>query len=216
MSRLFKTPPPAAPTLTAMFAAKLMARAAAPLMETVRNIKPDQLGAPTPCAEYDVRKLVNHLLFWGPSLEGAARKETVLPPAESDTNVNLTDGDWNAALETQVERTVAAWSVPGAWEGSTHMGGPMELPAALIGGMVMGELVVHGWDLARATGQHPTLDDDILQYLYDETAKSAAQGRAMGIYGPEVAVAASSSTLDRIVGVTGRDPAWTPEAVTTP
>ncbi len=188
---------------------QFVARAAASLIDIIRSIKPDQLGAPTPCAEYDVRRLVNHLLFWGPSLEGAAHKESVPPPAEAEADVDLTEGEWAAALETHVERIVVAWSKPSAWEGTTHMGGPMELPASLVGGMVVGEQVVHGWDLAKATGQHVALEDDLLGYLYEETAKNAAQGRAMGIYGPPVIVPASSSTLDRVLGLTGRNPAWT-------
>ncbi|MQA12496.1 MAG: TIGR03086 family protein [Pseudonocardiaceae bacterium] len=193
-----------------MYDAQLVARAAGPLMEIIRNIKPDQLNARTPCAEYDVRKLVNHLLFWGPSLEGAARKESVPPPAGAETDLDLTDGDWAATLEAHIDRIVAAWSEPGAWQGSTQMGGPMELPASMIGGMLVGELVVHGWDLARATGQRPVWDDDLVEYLHEETARHAEQGREMGVYGPEVTVPASASTLDRIVGLTGRDPNWTP------
>jgi uncharacterized protein (TIGR03086 family) len=87
------------------------------------------------------------------------------------------------------------------------MGGPTDLPAALVGGMVVAELVVHGWDLARATGRQPAWDDDLLAYLYDEVAKTAEQGREMGVYGPEVAVPASASLLDRTLALTGRDPA---------
>lgn len=181
-----------------------------PLIETAYNIASSQFGAQTPCAGYDVRRLVNHLLFWGPPLEGAARKESVAPPAENEADVDLTQGDWAGALESQLHRVTAAWSEPSAWEGSTRMGGPMELPASLIGGMVLGELVVHGWDLAQATGQHPTWDDDLLMYLHEEVAKTAEQGRKMGVYGPEVAVAASSSMLDRVLGLTGRSPNWTP------
>jgi uncharacterized protein (TIGR03086 family) len=183
---------------------KLMARAAAPLIEIVRGIEPEQASAPTPCGEFDVRGLVNHLLYWGPSLEGAARKESV-PPADVEQ-----DADWAAALAAQLDRTAMAWSEPAAWEGVTRMGGPMELPAALVGGMVVGELVVHGWDLARATGRPLVVDEDILEYLLGEVAKTAEQGREMGIYGPEVSVPASSSTLDRVLALTGRDPAWTP------
>jgi len=190
--------------------AALVARAAAPLSEIIHNITPSQLGAHTPCADYDVRKLVNHLLFWGPSLEGAARKESVPPPAETEADVDLTQGDWTTALESQLHRITAAWSEPSAWEGSTHMGGPMELPASLVGGMVLGELVVHGWDLAQATGQHPTWDDELLRYVHEEVTNSAGQGRAMGVYGSEITVPTSSSTLDRVLGLTGRNPNWTP------
>ncbi|MFE3454140.1 TIGR03086 family metal-binding protein [Nonomuraea sp. NPDC059194] len=188
---------------------ELTARAAAPLLEIIRNVKPNQLDARTPCAEFDVRALVNHLLFWGPSLEGAGRKESVPPPAAAESDIDLTGGDWAADLEASVGRVVAAWSTPAAWEGATHMGGPMELPASLVGGMVVGELVVHGWDVAQATGQRPVWDDGLMDYVYEEVAKGAEQGRQMGVYGPEVTVPASAPTLDRVLGLTGRDPAWT-------
>lgn len=190
-----------------MIDAQWPARAAAPLAGLIRDITPDQLSTQTPCAEYDVRKLVNHLLFWGPSVDGAGRKEAVAPPAGAETDLDLTRGDWRAALDAQVERTVATWSRPGAWEGTTHMGAA-ELPAPLVGAMVVGELVLHGWDLARATGQHPAWDDDLIAYLHEETAKNAGNGREMGFYGPEVPIPASSPLLDRLLGLTGRDPAW--------
>ncbi|MGI5213710.1 TIGR03086 family metal-binding protein [Plantactinospora sp. CA-290183] len=190
--------------------AQMVALAATPLIDTVRNIKPDQLAARTPCAEYDVRRLLNHLLFWGPSLEGAGRKELVPPPAGAESELDLTGGNWAAAVEAQVERVVAAWSEPAAWQGATHMGGPTELPAGLVGGMVVGEFMVHGWDLAQATGQHPDWDGRVVGYAYGEVAKTAEQGRAMGVYGPEVPVPAYSPEFDRLLGLTGRDPRWTP------
>ncbi|MFI0463237.1 TIGR03086 family metal-binding protein [Saccharopolyspora sp. 5N102] len=193
-----------------MSEAQFLTRAAASLREIVRNIKPDQLDAPTPCAEYDVRKLVNHLLFWGPSLEAAARKETVPPPAEAEQDLDLTGGDWAADLVALLDRTAGSWSEPDAWEGTTHMGGPTELPASLVGGMIVVELVVHGWDLAKATGQRVAPDDDVLDYVHGEVAKTADQGREMGVYDAEVTVPDTASTLDRILGRTGRNPAWTP------
>lgn len=110
-------------------------RAAAPTIEVARNIAADQLDAPTPCQHYSVRQLVNHLLFWAPSLAGAARKEVVPLLAASDLQVDLTDGDWSARLEADFERLATAWSDPAAWEGETRLGGPDAVPAAMIGGM---------------------------------------------------------------------------------
>lgn len=187
----------------------LVAAAAAPTIETVRGIAPDQLDARTPCDEYDVRGLVNHLLFWGPSLAGAARKEPVSPPAGREQDVDLVTPDWARRLEAQTEHLVASWSEPDAWQGVTRMGGPMELPGSMIGGMVLGELVVHGWDLGRATGQDPQWTDEVLEVTYDMVAKTAEQGREMGVYGPEVPVPDTAAWLARILGLTGRDPNWT-------
>ncbi|MFF2088165.1 TIGR03086 family metal-binding protein [Nocardia sp. NPDC058176] len=185
-----------------------VALAATPLSKLLRTIEPAHLAASTPCAEFDVRALLNHLLYWGPSLVGAARKEAVPPPAPTESGIDLTAGDWPAALDTHLDELATAWRNPAAWQGTTHMGGPTELPAALVGGMVIGELVVHGWDLARALDTTPTWDDDLLRYVHDETAATADQGRQLGIYGPEVPVPPTAPLLDRILGITGRDPAW--------
>lgn len=78
----------------------------------------------------------------------------------------------------------------------------------MIGGMVVCEMVTHGWDLARATGQKPSWDDELLEYVHEEITRTAEQGRQMGAYGPEVPVPASSSALDRALGLMGRDPGW--------
>ncbi|WET76757.1 hypothetical protein P3102_21870 [Amycolatopsis sp. QT-25] len=54
------------------------------------------------------------------------------------------------------------------------MGGPTELPAELVGGgMMVGELVVHGWELARATGRYPEWDGDLVAYLHEETTRNS-------------------------------------------
>lgn len=184
---------------------QLIRRAVAPVVEIVRNIKPDQLDAPTPCPEYDVRRLIHHLLFWGP-LEGAGRKETVPPPAAAESDVDLTQGDWAADLVAQLERATVAWSAAEAWQSTTHMGNPTEIPAAMVGGMVLGEVLVHVWDLAHATGQQSAWDNDVLEYVHREVETSAEMGREMGIYGPEVPVPADAPLLHRILGLTGREP----------
>lgn len=179
--------------------------ATAPVIDVVNGIRPEQLGAPTPCSEFDVSKLLNHLLYWGPSLEGAARKETVSPPVIPESEMDI-PADWRPKLVAQLEKLTASWSEPSAWEGTTHMGGPTELPAALVGGMVTGEIVVHGSDLARATGQPLEFDHDLLAYVHKEVESGAEWGRDMGVYGPEVPVPADAPLLDRILGLTGRDP----------
>lgn len=185
-----------------------LSTAAEAMASIVRDIEDDQLTAPTPCPDYDVRGLVNHLLFWGPSLAGAGRKEPVPPPAAGEAEVDLTAGDWRGDLLALLAGITEAWAPGGAWEGTTHMGGPTELPAAMIGDMAVGELVVHGWDLARATGQRLDLPEDVLTHLHQAVAATARQGRDMGIYGPEVPVPDSAPMLDRVLGLTGRDPAW--------
>ncbi|CAM3924374.1 TIGR03086 family metal-binding protein [Kibdelosporangium persicum] len=184
---------------------QLFKYATAPVIDVVDGIRPDQLGAPTPCSEFDVRKLLNHLLYWGPSLEGAAHKQTVPPPVTPESEVDIPD-DWRPKLVAQLAKLTESWSEQAAWEGTTHMGGPTELPAAMVGGMVVGEIVIHGTDLARATGQPIEFDEDLLAFVHKEVEAGVEWGRDMGVYGPEVPVPADAPLLDRILGLTGRNP----------
>ena len=177
---------------------ELIALAAPPTLNVIRGIRPEQLSAPTPCSEYDVRGLLDHLLHWGPSLARASR--------HSDGQAQP-GGD---PVQGQIELLVAAWSVPEAWQGVTSMGGPHELPARMIGAMAVGEVVVHGWDLARATGQPVSWDGTLLEFLHDEVAKTAELGREMQAYGAEVPVPRTAPVLDRMLALTGRDPHWRP------
>jgi uncharacterized protein (TIGR03086 family) len=187
---------------------ELMPRAASAMATVVRDISPEAFSAPTPCAEFDVRALVNHLLFYGPSLAAAGRKEIVPLPAAAESDVDLTAGDWRGDLLALLDDMSASWSSPAAWDGATRVVGPAETPAPVIGGMLVGEVALHAWDLARATGQPFTLDDELVEYLRDQLAVSAEQGRQMGAYGPEVAVPATATPFDKVLGLTGRDPAW--------
>jgi uncharacterized protein (TIGR03086 family) len=187
----------------------MMTSAAREFGRLVRSAADDPLTEPTPCAEYDVRALVNHLLYWGPWLEAAARREPAPTETRGETGVDLVGDDWAAALEKQVNGLVAAFGLPGAWEGTTSMGGG-EMPALFVGQMVFGEFVVHAWDLAKATGRPWHCDADVAAAAYDATVGMAGQAREMNVFGPEVPVPASAPALDRLLGLTGRDPAWTP------
>ncbi|MEV8438631.1 TIGR03086 family metal-binding protein [Actinosynnema sp. NPDC051121] len=186
-----------------------LSNAAGAMAAVARTITDDQVANKTPCAEYDVRALVNHLLFWGPSLAGAGRKVSVPRPAAVESDVDLAAGDWRDRLLDLLDDIASSWAPPSAWEGETSMGTPHLMPAPVMGDMIAGELTVHGWDLAVATGQRLELPADLLAHLHVAVSAGVAQGREMGMYGPEVAVPTDAPTLDRILGLTGRDPAWT-------
>jgi uncharacterized protein (TIGR03086 family) len=173
---------------------------AAVTLTVARQITPDRLTAATPCPEYDVRGLIGHLLQWGPMLVAAGHKRAAGPADDSS------GAAWMAAFEAHTADLVAAWSPAQAWQGEAPMGAPM--PAPLVGGLVLGEVIVHGWDLARATGQSAHWPEDAVRSAYEAAAATAEQGRAMGAYGPEITVPAGASTMDRLLAVTGRDPQW--------
>ncbi|MFC4003943.1 TIGR03086 family metal-binding protein [Prauserella oleivorans] len=186
-----------------------MPAAARDLTDVVRDIGRRDLDRPTPCTDYTVRGLLNHLLYWGPSLLTAVRKEDPPPRAASEETAALVTGDWQRRLCDLVADLADALSDKKAWQGTTTMGGG-ELPGSMIGGMVLVEFVVHGWDLATALGSQRPWSPEAAVGAEDVLRGMAEQGRQMNVFGPAVAVPASAPALDRALALSGRDPAWQP------
>ncbi|ALE72664.1 hypothetical protein FRP1_05285 [Pseudonocardia sp. EC080625-04] len=179
------------------------AAAHVPLVKAATDLP---LTAPTPCAAWDLRGLLGHLLYWTPLLAAVGRREDPAAGDEARAAELVTD-DWPARLDDARSELAAVWSDPAAWQGTVVLG--EEVPAAMIGGMVLGELVVHGWDLGRSVGTGPVWPADVLAAALDAVSGTAEQGRGMGVFAGPVDVPAGAPVLDRIVAVTGRSPAWT-------
>jgi uncharacterized protein (TIGR03083 family) len=162
-----------------------MATAAADLAAVVERITPDQYGAPTPCRDWDVRDEIEHLMW---VFDGAGERR--------DYAVE----EFRPLLDGFVARD---------FSGQVTFA-QREMPGSMVASLVLADLVVHGWDLARATGQPVPGDDAVVATVHEFCVGMADQGRAMGAFGPEVAVASSAPLLDRTLGLTGRDPNWTP------
>lgn len=192
--------------LTTTNTADLVAAAAAPHTELVRVATGSRLDAPTPCRDWDLRALLGHLRYWTPVLAAVGRREAL--PATVEGEIDLVTGDWPAALDAARADLVAVWSEPATWDGTVRMGGPDPLPAPMIGGMVLGELVLHGWDLGATLGLRTDWPAEVLVATLDAVVGMAVQGREMGIFGPAVAVPPDAPTLDRVVALSGRDPGW--------
>jgi uncharacterized protein (TIGR03086 family) len=189
--------------------AVLIAPAAAEFTAVLRGIGETDLAARTPCAEYDVRALLNHLLYWGPWLEAAGRKAA--PPAVSsgEAESDLVGADWLSATEEQTARLVDIFGAPDAWQGVTTFGG-RPMPASMAGYMVLDEFVLHGWDLAKAIGAEFTVLPEVADAVYAIALEIGDQARAMKVYGDEVPVAEGATMFERALGATGRNPAWSP------
>jgi uncharacterized protein (TIGR03086 family) len=181
-------------SVAAMEFYELMREAARGAVTVVEGVKPDRLGDPTPCEDWNVGALIEHLVTWaGHGSELAARKEPF-------------DGTpYQADVAEQLERAAAAWGETGALEGMSYMA-RAEMPSLVVAKLYLTELVVHGWDLARATGQEAVVGEDLAAATLEAVTMTAEQGRAYGILGPEVIVPASASTLDRALAMSGRDP----------
>jgi uncharacterized protein (TIGR03086 family) len=116
--------------------------------------------------------------------------------------------DWRTRIPEQLDALAAAWRDPAAHEGIARAGG-VDMPADVMALVALDEVVVHGWDLAVATGQ-PYDVDPAAADACREFAASFGDDRPPSLYGPVVPVPAGAPALDRLLGVTGRDPGWRP------
>ncbi|MFH8633499.1 TIGR03086 family metal-binding protein [Streptomyces lydicus] len=172
-----------------------------------------QLDAPTPCGTYAVRHLLGHLVGLSAAFQDVARKE-LGPTTSTSPNAFRPDVEpgWRAELDRNLAGMVTAWRAPEAWEGETQAGG-VPLPGAVAGRIALNELVLHGWDLARATDQDYAPDEDSLAVSYALLSSwAAADGTNGGLFGTAVPVPEDAPLLDRVVGLGGRRPDWTPSA----
>ncbi|WP_307162624.1 TIGR03086 family metal-binding protein [Streptomyces rishiriensis] len=174
------------------------------------GVRDEQLADGTPCPGCAVRNMLGHLTGLSVAFRDAARKE--LGPT-TDTAPDAAAPDigpgWREELVKALDELADAWREPAAWTGLTRAGG-VDLPGAVAGAVVADELVIHGWDLARATGQEYTPDPAALSAAHAFLAAAAAQGEpGSGVFGPVVPVPDDAPLLDRAVGLSGRDPGWT-------
>jgi uncharacterized protein (TIGR03086 family) len=180
------------------------------------GVRPEHLPAPTPCANTPVAALLDHLMGLSLAFTCAARKT---PPAQDRGTVpgagrataDHLDPDWRSVLPGRLRELAEAWRDPAAWTGETVAGG-VRMPAEQMGVVAVDELVMHGWDLARATGQTFTCDPASTAAVLTFTEVSAAPenaARREGLFGPVVDVPPDAPALDRALGFAGRDPAWT-------
>jgi uncharacterized protein (TIGR03086 family) len=186
-----------------------LAPAAAEVARIVAGVRDDQLTDPTPCAGTSVAGMLDHLVGLTLAFRMAAEKKPMQGAPRADA-AQLSP-DWRERLPQQLVALVAAWQQPAASEGMAEAGGA-QLPAPMMGLVALNEVLVHGWDLAVATGQpyrpDPSAADRCLQ-LADDFEK-AAPGARDSIYGPVVPVPDDAPPFDRLLGRTGRDPGWGP------
>ena len=185
----------------------LMAAAAA---ETARVVTGTAKTAPldtrTPCPDWDLRTLLNHTILWTSySAERRAHGESV---AEDLMSKDFTaEPGYAEAYRAQIARAVQAWSDPQAWAGDRSiMGGAM--PAADIAAMLIMEMVLHGWDVAKATGQDYHCDGELAQALLDTVRAQGDMFRQYQGFAAVVPVPRDASTFDRALSLSGRDPGW--------
>ena len=165
----------------------------------IRGIRADQWTAATPCAEWDLRGLVNHTT-WVVSMFGAVTQGHA-PPAP---DVDQLGDDAGEAFAAVAARTIDAWRARG-FEGTIKIRAG-EMPAAAAFGINVFDTFVHGWDVAQSTGQDAQLDDRLCVSLLEFMPSVGSAVRRGDNFGPAFDVPADAPAADRLLGFLGRKP----------
>jgi uncharacterized protein (TIGR03086 family) len=187
--------------------------AAARMADLVRNVTDDQLQGPTPCPDYSLGDLLDHVGGLALAFTGAAAKDVGGAGAQGPSaDASRLGDDWRIRISEDLAGLAEAWRDPEAWTGMTKAGG-IDLPGEVAGLVALDELVVHGWDVARASGQAYDCDAASLDAVHGFVEQFSGPGQEasrQGLFGPVVDVPAGAPLLDRVIGLTGRDPDWSP------
>jgi uncharacterized protein (TIGR03086 family) len=165
----------------------------------VENLRTDQLDGPTPCTEWTVRALLDHII--GGYRMFATALGTTVPESAADPAA-----DHRAAGDAAVR----AFGAPDAMQRLLVL--PLgEVPGEAALGLALTDAVVHGWDLAKATGQDTTIDESLATMLLagleqSVTADMRQPGGGMPVFAAPVPVDAGRPAAERLVAFLGRQP----------
>lgn len=180
------------------------------LAALIRNVRDDQLGAPTPCPDYSLGDLIDHIGGLAIAFAGAATKvERDGAPQGPSGDASRLGVDWRSRIPRHLDALAQVWRDPSAWVGMTSAGG-VELPGEVAGLVALDEVVIHGWDVAVASGQSFVCEPELIEAVTSFVEKFSEPGQEAqreGLFGP-VVVVAGASALDCLIGLTGRDPRW--------
>jgi uncharacterized protein (TIGR03086 family) len=159
----------------------------------LRHVGPDDLTNSTPCVEFTVAQLADHLAGSIAAIGGAAGA-SLAPVATSEVEKDIAN---------LAQPALEAWAHRGL-DGTVDIGG-MQLPAAFALGILSVEFLVHAWDFAVATGQKLSVDDTLTSYVLGLSKRVVSdEMRVPGMFGPEIAVGPDADSLDRLIAFTGR------------
>ncbi|MFI0235272.1 TIGR03086 family metal-binding protein [Streptomyces sp. NPDC016845] len=186
-----------------------LVESAAEAARVAAGVGPGALDAPSGCGDWDVRTLVNHwVLYSSHGMEHRARRLQL--PEELTGRDFTADADWAARYATALDRAVAAWAAPEVWDGDIDLGFAQQ-PAPGVATLLWAELVLHGWDVARATGQGFRVPDGAAALLLHVVEENAEMYRRYEGFADPVDVGEGASVYERALALSGRNP----EAVVT-
>ncbi|MCG5432941.1 maleylpyruvate isomerase family mycothiol-dependent enzyme [Mycobacterium sp. MYCO198283] len=166
------------------------------LQQAVHGIAADDLSKPTPCSDYDVAALTDHLLRSLTALGGAAGAQISDPGPDEAVDRRII-----AAARPAVD----AWHRRGL-DGSITIGGN-ELPARMVAGILSVEFLIHAWDYATAVGRPLDVPDSLADYVLDVMRRTLTpEARRQAGFDDPVEVADDAPALHKLLAFSGRRP----------
>ena len=171
--------------------------------DVIAGVRPDQLGLPTPCAEYDVETLRNHIVGWMQVFEAGCHGRSYDGDAAEYRCGDDPAGDFRAAAAS----VVAGWTEHGL-DRDVAISSGAEMPGQMVFNMTVMEYLTHGWDLAIATSQPvPYSEDEAAETLVRARATLPPEYQGDGLpFGAIVVVPDDAPAVDRLIGFMGRRP----------
>ncbi len=169
----------------------------------VEGVQPEQLRHPTPCPDWDVRLLLHHVIGANWMFAGVAAGGRMDPSGHMPELAALDPSD---AYAQSAAAVLDAWKQPGALDRRCHLSFG-DMPARATMAIHFLDTVVHGWDVARATGQDTTIDPELAAAgLFVAEGMISDALRATGAFGPAVPCPPDAPAGERLVAFTGRKP----------
>ena len=195
---------------------ELLARACGSARSLLAGVTEAQLAQPTPCTDWAVRDLVNHIVG---AMQFFADLAELGQSPEDEQWPDYASGDFLAVFDRQVTRAVAAFAAPGGLDKLMALPtGPT--PGSITIQVATGEIFVHGWDLAAAlsvaadgTGGRDVLDAGVADVLLLSdwmVLCVQVRGADPAVFAPEIEPPDGASATGRLTAFLGRDPAWKP------
>jgi len=154
----------------------------------------NELDSDTPCDKWDVRELMNHMLETQHYFVGSARGQSVSPPGQTPPTALVSD-DPATDFKRAREEAMTTYGDRAVLEKSGKQLG-----------IALADQLLHGWDLARATGQDSTMPAGLAEAAYEAIHGHFTDAQRKVVFKPEVEVDAKASAQDKLLAYTGRDP----------
>jgi uncharacterized protein (TIGR03086 family) len=178
------------------------AQALAAVAPIVAGVGPEQLGADTPCEGWDVRTLLNHIVsgnWWAAEL---ATGKTIAEVGDRLDGDVLGD-DPHAAFDASATAAADAFRAPGALDAPCAVSyGPV--PGSVYAGHRFLDVLVHGWDLAKATDQDTSIDPALIDAAFAVITPQLDMLRGSGMFGEDLPVADGADDQTRLLALLGR------------